>query len=341
MALLEVRGLRTGYEGIPVVFGIDLDVDEGEVVALLGANGAGKTTTLRAISSMIPAMAGSVHFAGELITGWPAERVARDGLLHVPAGRGIFPTLSVADTLRLAAALAKLSKVEEAQRLEDVYATFPRLRERVSQTAGTLSGGEQQMLALARALITRPRLLMVDEMSQGLAPTIVADLFEVLERFTEQGTAVLLVEQFVGQALAQAGRAYVLEKGEVTYAGSAAALAADEDFVKGSYLGEVEGPALASANGDGDGDGRVPLTEKFTVSLPPVLVRSLQERAEREGIALTELIRSAVEGTLAGPEVAEVAEEPAPARRSRPLRAAARAATPTRKPVAGGRRGRS
>jgi branched-chain amino acid transport system ATP-binding protein len=342
MALLEVRGLRTGYEGIPVVFGIDLDVDQGEVVALLGANGAGKTTTLRAISSMIPAMAGSVHFAGERITGWPAERVARAGLLHVPAGRGIFPTLTVADTLRLAAALAKLSKADEAQRLDDVYATFPRLKERVAQTAGTLSGGEQQMLALARALITRPRLLMVDEMSQGLAPTIVADLFEVLERFTAQGTAVLLVEQFVGQALAQASRAYVLEKGEVSYAGSAAQLAADEDFVKGSYLGDVETAAPVAANGDGAANGHPALAESFTVSLPPVLVRSLQQRAEREGIALTELIRQAVEGTLVAPDGAVVADDTVPPRRERPLRAKAGGPSrSTRKSVPGGRRGGS
>jgi ABC-type multidrug transport system ATPase subunit len=194
------------------------------------------------------------------------------------------------------------------------------------------------MLALARALITRPRLLMVDEMSQGLAPTIVADLFQVLERFTEQGTAVLLVEQFVGQALAQASRAYVLEKGEVSYAGGAAELAADEDFVKGSYLGDVEVGEPVSVNGDGN--GRAPLAEKFTVSLPPVLVRSLQERADREGVDLAELIRQAVEGTLAAP--GEPVPEPAPEAEPRNARRRkATTATTTRRPVAGGRRGRA
>ena len=300
MTLLEVRGLRTGYEGIPVVFGVDLDVEEGEVVALLGANGAGKTTTLRAISGMIPVMSGSIRFAGEDISSRPAERIARSGLLHVPAGRGVVPTLAVGETLRLAAALARLPAAETQRRLDEGYDTFPRLAERATQTAGTLSGGEQQMLAMARGLITQPRLLMVDEMSQGLAPTIVADLFRVLDRFTERGIAVLLVEQFVGQALALASRAYVLEKGEVSFAGSAAALAADEDFVKGSYLGEVEEQPDVVPAGDEGGTRleRAPLAEELTVSLPPVLVRSLQQRAEREGVGLADLVRQAVEGTL-------------------------------------------
>jgi branched-chain amino acid transport system ATP-binding protein len=294
MALLEVRGLRAGYEGIPVVFGVDLDIDEGEVVALLGANGAGKTTTLRAVSGMIRPMAGSVTFAGEDISHRPADRITRMGLLHVPAGRGIFPSLTVGETLRLAGALAGLSGPEAEQRLAEVQEILPRLAERSAQTAGTLSGGEQQMLAMARALIAQPRLLMVDEMSQGLAPTIVVELFAVLHRFTERGIAVLLVEQFVGQALELADRAYVLEKGEVTFTGTAAALAADEEFVKGSYLGEVEAvPAPVAIGPTG-------LAEQLTVSLPPVLVRSLQERASREGVTVADLVRDAVEGSVSG-----------------------------------------
>ncbi|HEY2427553.1 MAG TPA: ABC transporter ATP-binding protein [Acidimicrobiales bacterium] len=301
MALLEVRGLRAGYERIPVVFGVDLDVDEGEVVALLGANGAGKTTILRAISGMIPLMAGTVAFAGDDISHRPAERIARRGLLHVPAGRGVFPSLDVAETLRLAAALTRLSGPETERRLEEVYETFPRLAERSKQLAGTLSGGEQQMLAMARGLIAQPRLLMIDEMSQGLAPTIVADLFAVLERFTARGIAVLLVEQFVGQALSHADRAYVLEKGEVTFAGTAGALAADEEFVKGSYLGDVSTDVEAERPAPGAVMTESRLAEQLTVSLPPVMVRSLQERAEREGVALGDLVRQAVEGALTTP----------------------------------------
>jgi branched-chain amino acid transport system ATP-binding protein len=292
MSLLEVRGLRAGYEGIPVVFGVDLDVDEGEIVALLGANGAGKTTTLRAVSGMVPLMAGTVRFGGEDVSRRPAERITRGGLLHVPAGRGIFPSLTVGDTLRLAAALAGLSAADAQRRIAEAEATFPRLAERTGQTAGTLSGGEQQMLAMARGLIAQPRLLMVDEMSQGLAPTIVAELFAVLHRFTEQGIAVLLVEQFVGQALELASRAYVLEKGEVTFSGTAAQLAADEEFVRGSYLGDVDATPAASA------DSPAGLAEQLTVSLPPVLIRSLQERAEREGVPVADLVRDAVEGSV-------------------------------------------
>src|SRR5438309_215763 len=185
MALLETRSLRAGYEGIPVVFGIDLEIGEGEVVAVLGSNGAGKTTTLRAISGMVKPMSGEVVFDGTRIEGSAAERIARAGLLHVPEGRGIFPTLSVGDTLRLAAALAGANDAQE--RIADAVRTFPRLEERMTQTAGTLSGGEQQMLALARGLIAQPKLLMVDEMSQGLAPTLVADLFERITAFRERG----------------------------------------------------------------------------------------------------------------------------------------------------------
>ena len=238
--LLELHGVRTGYEGIPVVFGIDLEIGDGEIVALLGSNGAGKTTTLRAISGMIGLMAGEIVFDGERIDGLPAEKVAQRGLLHVPEGRGLFPTLTVGDTLRLAAAM---SGDNGQERIEDAVRTFPRLAERETQTVGTLSGGEQQMLALARGLIARPKLLMVDEMSQGLAPALVAELFHRIEAFGERGVSVLLVEQFVGQALGVAKRAYVLEKGEISYSGPSAKLAKDEAFVRGSYLGEVNGKA--------------------------------------------------------------------------------------------------
>jgi branched-chain amino acid transport system ATP-binding protein len=285
MSLLELHGVRAGYEGIPVVFGIDLEVNEGEVVALLGSNGAGKTTTLRAISGMIGLMAGEIVFDGNRIDGLPAEKIARSGLLHVPEGRGIFPTLTVGDTLRLAAAMVGDKGTE---RIEDAVKTFPRLAERETQLVGTLSGGEQQMLALARGLIARPKLLMVDEMSQGLAPALVVELFGRLEAFSERGVSVLLVEQFVGQALGIAQRAYVLEKGEITYSGSSAKLAKDEAFVRGSYLGDVDAKATAKRPRDDY------FTEPVTVSLPPALLRTLEERAAREGVALGELIADVV-----------------------------------------------
>jgi branched-chain amino acid transport system ATP-binding protein len=301
MALLEVTGLRAGYGRLPVIFGIELTVEEGEIVALLGLNGAGKTTTLRAISGMIPVMAGSVRFAGEDVTGQPAERITRRGLLHVPEGRGIFPNLRVDESLRLSAALAKLDAAEAAHRVDEAFATFPSLERRRSQAAGTLSGGEQQMLALARALIWKPRLLMVDEMSQGLAPAIVDRLFEIVGAFRDNGTALILVEQFVTRALAVADRAYVVEKGEIGYSGTAAALAADEEFVRSSYLGDTSEPAPVGAAATPGGPGpRVRSRDLMTdvnVSLPPALLRGLEERAERDGLDIDEFIRQALEET--------------------------------------------
>jgi branched-chain amino acid transport system ATP-binding protein len=299
MSLLEVSGLRAGYGRLPVIFGIELTVEEGEIVALLGLNGAGKTTTLRAISGMVPVMAGSVRFAGEDITGRPPERIARQGLLHVPEGRGIFPNLRVDESLRLAAALAKLDSAEAGRRVDEAFATFPSLDRRRTQAAGTLSGGEQQMLALARALIWRPRLLMVDEMSQGLAPAIVDRLFEIVKAFRDNGTALILVEQFVTRALAVADRAYVVEKGEIGYSGTAAALAADEEFVRSSYLGDTSEPtpvgAAAAAGGPAPRVRSRDLMTDVNVSLPPALLRGLEERAERDGLDIDEFIRQALE----------------------------------------------
>jgi branched-chain amino acid transport system ATP-binding protein len=301
MALLEVTGLRAGYGRLPVIFWIELTVEEGEIVALLGLNGAGKTTTLRAISGMIPVMAGTVRFAGEDVTGQPAERITRRGLLHVPEGRGIFPNLRVDESLRLSAALAKLDAAEAGRRVDEAFATFPSLERRRSQAAGTLSGGEQQMLALARALIWKPRLLMVDEMSQGLAPAIVDRLFEIVGAFRDNGTALILVEQFVTRALAVADRAYVVEKGEIGYSGTAAALAADEEFVRSSYLGDTSEPApvgaAAAAGAPGPRVRSRDLMTDVNVSLPPALLRGLEERAERDGLDIDEFIRQALEET--------------------------------------------
>src|SRR3954454_10826644 len=236
--LLELADVSARYGPITALHGISLTVGEGEIVALLGANGAGKTTTLRALSGLLPLMAGGGRPDGTSLKGTPPHAIARGGIVHVPQGRGIFPNLRVDETLRLACAMAGVRKAEADARGAHAYEVFERLHERRTQLAGTLSGGEQQMLAIARGLIMRPRVLMIDEMSQGLAPTIVQGLFEIVRSLPAQGVSVLIVEQFVTHALGVASRAYVLEKGEVAYGGEAAALARDQDFVRGSYLGE-------------------------------------------------------------------------------------------------------
>ena len=294
-ALLEARGLRTGYGHLPVVFNVDLEVNEGEIVALLGANGAGKTTTLRALSGMVPLMAGDVCLNGKSLKGSTPDTIARGGVIHVPQGRGIFPSLRVDETLRLACAMAGIRRAEADARVADVYSIFDRLYERRMQLAGTMSGGEQQMLAIGRGLIMKPRLLMIDEMSQGLAPTIVQDLFNIVRSLPEQGVSVLIVEQFVTHALDVASRAYVLEKGEVALTGDAAVLARDEAFVKGSYLGEsgidaTIGNGAAEFHFDDDGDD------------PPLaagLLETIENRAAQEGRNATEvlldLLREAME----------------------------------------------
>ena len=293
--LLEARGLRAGYGRLPVVFNVDLEVKEGEIVALLGANGAGKTTTLRALSGMLPLMAGDVCLDGTSLNGSAPNAIARGGIVHVPQGRGIFPNLRVDETLRLACAMAGIRRVEADARVADMYEVFPQLYERRTQLAGTLSGGEQQMLAIARGLIMKPRLLMIDEMSQGLAPTIVQSLFNIVRSLPEQGVSVLIVEQFVTHALAVASRAYVLEKGEVAFNGKAAELAGNESFVKGSYLGEAATDAVG-VNGTSE------LRFDDTADLPLLrdgLLERIEDRAAQEGRNATEvlfdLLREAIE----------------------------------------------
>ncbi len=232
--LLSVTGLRAGYGRTDVLHGIDLAVDEGGVTALLGANGAGKTTTLRAILGMVR-VSGSIRLAGEPIAGERTERIARRGVALVPDGRGTFRQMTVEENLRLGAYTRPARELEEA--FERVFGYFPKLRERFGQQAGTLSGGEQQMLAIARALLLRPRLLILDEPSFGLAPLIVREIFGIMRTLQErERMSILLVEQNAAAALDLADRAFLLETGRLVMAGPAADLRAD-DAIRRSYLG--------------------------------------------------------------------------------------------------------
>ena len=210
MSLLEVKGLAVHYGGIRAVKGLDLEVQEGEVVCLIGANGAGKTTTLRALAGLVPAAAGTIRYGGEDILGLPVHRRARLGISLVPEGRGVFPRLTVAENLDMGA-YSRNDRAGIAEDLERVFGLFPRLKERHTQSAGTLSGGEQQMLAIARALMSRPRLLLLDEPSMGLAPLAVQKIFETIRLIAEQGMTLLLVEQNARLALEASRRGYVLE----------------------------------------------------------------------------------------------------------------------------------
>lgn len=233
MSLLEVSGLRAGYGPLEVLQGIDLEVNSGEIVVILGANGAGKTTTMRAISGMIPRR-GSVKFQDQDITSNNAESIVKMGMAHVPQGRGTFADLTVEDNLRVGAYVRNDEIESDMQRW---FALFPRLEERRNQRAGSLSGGEQQMLAIARALMSRPKLLLCDEPSLGLAPLITQELFGVIRRLNEEeGLSVLLVEQNANLALSIARRVYLLETGIVVASGSAEELSRN-DSIRKAYLG--------------------------------------------------------------------------------------------------------
>ncbi len=234
--LLEVKGLEVGYGGIRAVKGIDLEVAQGELVCLIGANGAGKSSTLRAICGLLPARSGSVRYAGADTGGTPVHELPRRGLVMVPEGRGIFPQLTVEENLSMGAFTRRDDDV--ARDLERQYATFPRLRERHTQTAGTLSGGEQQMLAIGRALMARPKLLLLDEPSMGLAPRLVAKIFDIVQEIARQGVTILLVEQNARMALEVAHRGYVMESGNIGLAGAAKTLL-DNPKVREAYLGEA------------------------------------------------------------------------------------------------------
>jgi branched-chain amino acid transport system ATP-binding protein len=232
--ILAVRELRVAYGEIPAVRGISFDVHEGEIVALIGANGAGKTSTLRAISGLIP-YAGQVLFGGRDLRRTASHEIVRSGMAHVPEGRGIFPLLTVAENLRLATWGAK-DRAALARATDRVYELFPRLKERLLQQAGTLSGGEQQMLALGRALIASPRVLLLDEPSMGLAPILVRDIFQVLTEINRAGTTIVLIEQHAYMTLRVAHRAHVMETGSIVLSGTGAELLNDAR-VKSAYLG--------------------------------------------------------------------------------------------------------
>jgi len=235
-ALLAVSQLSVAYGGIQAVRDLSLDVAPGEMVCLIGANGAGKTTTLKAISGLIAPRSGSVQFDGQSITGLPAHAIARRGMALVPEGRGVFPRMTVAENLMMGA-YSRDDRAAIASDLDQVYGLLPRLTERRAQMAGLLSGGEQQMLALGRAMMARPRLLLLDEPSMGLAPLMVRAVFDIIRQIAASGVAVLLIEQNAHLALKTCARGYVLETGVITLSGNAAELAANP-AVRHAYLGE-------------------------------------------------------------------------------------------------------
>ena len=235
-AVLQIKDLMVSYGGIEAVRGISFDVRAGEIVTLIGANGAGKSSTLRTISGLVKPKSGNVIFEGEDITGKDSTAIVSRGLMMVPEGRRIFPNLTVLENLRIGAYLRNDDLEED---IETVYGYFPRLRERSWQEGGTLSGGEQQMLAVGRALMGRPKLLMMDEPSLGLAPIVVQGIFDIIQRINEAGTTVLLIEQNANMALHVAHRAYVIENGRISMEGTGKELLEDEK-VKAAYLGSVK-----------------------------------------------------------------------------------------------------
>ena len=236
MALLEVTGLEVFYGVIQAIKGISFEVSQGEVIALIGANGAGKTTTLQTITGLIPSKAGKIVYDGKDITKIPGHQLVSMGVAHVPEGRRVFAQLSVLQNLKLGA-YTRNDKNELEETLKKIYARFPRLEERKNQPAGTLSGGEQQMLAMGRALMSHPKLIVMDEPSMGLSPIYVNEIFDIIQSINKDGTTVLLVEQNAKKALSIANRAYVLETGTIVLSGDADELMND-DSVKKAYLSE-------------------------------------------------------------------------------------------------------
>lgn len=233
--MLDLKGVDAGYGAFQALFGISMQVNAGEAVAVIGANGAGKTTLMRVISGMLPASAGTMSMEGADLRTTQPHKIVELGIAHVPESRRLFPRLSVEDNLRLGAYIPT-ARAHFAERLDYVYGLFPRLKERRTQLAGTMSGGEQQMCAIARALMSKPKLVLLDEPSMGLAPVIVQQLFELVRRIRAEGYTVLIVEQNVSQVLKVADRAYLLEVGRIVQSGSSAELAASDEIRK-AYMG--------------------------------------------------------------------------------------------------------
>lgn len=236
MSMLEIKDLEVYYGMIQAIKGVSFDVNEGEVIALIGANGAGKTTILHTITGLINAQKGSVWFEGKDITKVPAHKIVSMGMAHVPEGRRVFANLTVLQNLKMGAYTRK-DKTEIEQTLDSIYKRFPRLMERQNQLAGTLSGGEQQMLAMGRALMSKPKIILMDEPSMGLSPILVEEIFHIIREISAGGTTVLLVEQNAKKALAIADRAYVLETGNIVLSGDAKEMM-NNDSIKKAYLGE-------------------------------------------------------------------------------------------------------
>jgi branched-chain amino acid transport system ATP-binding protein len=232
--MLAIRGLHVHYGAIHALKGLDIDVGEGEVVSIIGSNGAGKSTLLRTISGLLKPSDGTVEFQGEDLTCIPPHAVVAKGIVHCPEGRRIFTNMTVLENLKLGSYLRKDAEIDKD--VEHAMDLFPRLRERIKQNAGTLSGGEQQMLAIGRALLARPKLIMLDEPSLGLAPNLVTEIFEIVQKINSEGVTVLLVEQNAQRALGMAARAYVLETGAIVLSGTGADLL-DDPKVKEAYLG--------------------------------------------------------------------------------------------------------
>jgi len=234
--LLKISGLKVAYGGIQAVKGVDFEVHEGELVSLIGSNGAGKTTTMKAITGTLPFLGGNIEFLGKSIKGRGAWDLVADGLVMVPEGRGVFTRMTITENLQIGAYIRR-DKAEIARDIDRVFTTFPRLKERANQLAGTMSGGEQQMLAMGRALMARPKVLLLDEPSMGLSPIMVDKIFEVVKQVYDQGVTVLLVEQNASRALQLADRGYVMESGLITMSGDAKVMLSDPK-VRAAYLGE-------------------------------------------------------------------------------------------------------
>jgi branched-chain amino acid transport system ATP-binding protein len=290
--LLQVRGMTCAYGGITAVRDFSIEVGEGEIIALLGPNGAGKSTALRAISGMRRAQQGDITFAGQRIERWPSDRIARLGLALVPEGRRLFSELTVEENLRMGGIAFDSAVVE--QRIAEICKTFPILDSRRAQRAGTLSGGEQQQLAIGRALVSNPKLLIIDEMSLGLSPLIVSQLYSKVREINEAGTAVLLVEQQVALALTVARRIYLMERGQVKEEGPASQFA-DASSVSGAYLGEAPADGATPA-----GEAITRVTELVYLPLVPGQARALQRLAQERGEKVGDVVADAVRSYLDG-----------------------------------------